>query len=520
MNDINAARLCVSIGIERAEQLADAIKRAAQSADLIELRLDYLSKSEFDSLSDSFLQTLAASSPRPLIFTLRPDEQGGRRDISFDERLRFWRSIFQSRILNQNFADIEFDLLAFIEQHENDLCTSVDWSRVICSHHDFARDGAAGVHEIYERMKKTPARVLKIAVRVDDAIECLPLFQLLERARCDKREMIILGMNEAGIMTRALAPSRGAFLTYAALDSDQKTAPGQLSVAGFEELYRVRSITRATLITGLIGSPVAHSLSPQMHNRAFAEKNLDAVYLPFEAQNLSDFMRRMAHPQTRELDWNLRGLSVTAPHKTSIVEHLDFIEPAARKIGAVNTVVVKGDALHGYNTDHVAALAPLREMIGLRDSRVAVIGAGGAARTLLWSLRQANARVTLFARNTERAARLASGFNVRCESLEGARFNCFDVVINATPCGTRGGETENETVARAAQLEGARVAYDLVYNPSSTVFLREAQRAGCTTLGGLPMLVLQAAAQFKLWTGEDAPVEAMRRAAVEAVDGI
>ena len=151
-------------------------------------------------------------------------------------------------------------------------------------------------------------------------------------------------------------------------------------------------------------------------------------------------------------------------------------------------------------------------MIELRGARVAVIGAGGAARALLWELRERGARATVFARDVERARATARRVRRAAAPLEGARFEGFDVVVNTTPLGTRG-ESEDETPATAAQLRGARLAYDLVYNPRETRFLREAREAGCETVGGLPMLVAQAAEQFRLWTGEDAPLDVMREAA-------
>jgi shikimate dehydrogenase len=193
--------------------------------------------------------------------------------------------------------------------------------------------------------------------------------------------------------------------------------------------------------------------------------------------------------------------------------HLDLIAPAAREIGAVNTIVLAGDELHGYNTDAAAALAPVAGVIELRGAHVAIIGAGGAARALLWGLQHASANVTLYARDVARAQTVAAQFGARVCPLAGARFADFDLVVNATPLGTRG-PTADETPADAAQLRGARVAYDLIYNPAETRFMRESRAAGCAqVLGGLPMLVAQAAAQFELWTGQPAPHEVMLAAA-------
>jgi 3-dehydroquinate dehydratase/shikimate dehydrogenase len=313
--------------------------------------------------------------------------------------------------------------------------------------------------------------------------------------------MIAIAMGTAGVATRILGPSRGSFLTYASLDSETATAPGQLSVSELKQIYRLEHIDRHTQVFGLVGQPVSHSLSPRIHNAAFGATDTNAVYIPFETHNLKTFIRRMVHPRTRELDWRLRGLSVTAPHKFAVMEHLDWTERAAREIGAVNTVVVEGEDLHGFNTDAPGFIKPLVQVFGdLRDARCAVVGAGGAASAALWSLKEAGAQAKLVARNVAKAKAIAERFGAECMPLEAARFDGFDMVINATPLGTVG-QFENETPLTALQLSGARLVYDLVYNPTETRFLREAREVGCQTLGGLEMLVAQASEQFRLWTG-------------------
>ncbi len=511
MKETNQPRICVPVCERYARDLPQAIARAAQVADIIELRLDYLEPAELEATMRDLPQLLRACA-HPVILTLRSREQGGHCELNIDERFAFWRNYFSRDDARADFADIELDLVFGCMKEQK-----LDWSRVICSHHDFV-GVPQDLEKIYERMVATPARILKIAVQADEITDCLPIFHLLQRARREGREMIAIAMGEAGIATRILAPSRRAFLTYGAQDEAHQTAPGQISAKDLRDLYRVHQLNERTEITGIIGAPVAHSVSPHMHNAAFAARNVDAVYVPFEVRNLKVFIRRMAHPYTRELEWNLRGLSVTAPHKSEVIEHLDWIEPAAHEIGAVNTIVFEDDALHGYNTDAGAFLAPLKNMVGdLRDARCAIIGAGGASRGVLCSLRHAGANATVFARNEARAQKLAEQFAAGARKLDSANFKNFDVVINATPLGTRG-TSENETPATASQLEGASIAYDLVYNPHETCFLREARRAGCKVIGGLPMLVGQAAAQFELWTKETAPHDIMREAAEKQLD--
>lgn len=506
------ARVCVPVCVRSAGELDDAVARASALADVIELRLDCLEDGE---VVDAFarLAGIVTKTPLNFIITNRPAGQGGRRALDARERLDFWRRtselLSDADVRSRVYADVELDLLE--STHAERLREILEGFTLICSQHDF-RQTPPDLGALYERMARTGARVLKVAAQAVDVTDCVSVLALVERARRDGLEMIAVSMGEAGLLTRVLAPAFGAALTYGSLERGRETAPGQLSVRELRELYRVHGLDRETTVTGLVGSPVAHSLSPHMHNAAFGARDLNAVYIPFEVSDVSAFVRRMARPGTRELQWNLRGFSVTAPHKNSIVEHLDWVEPSAAEMGAVNTVVVEGDLLRGYNTDARAALAPLEGLIELKGARVAVVGAGGAARALLWGLQTRGAHVTVFARDAARARATAEAFGAELEQSEGASFEGFDLVVNATPLGTRG-ELEGETPADVHQLRGARAAYDLVYNPARTRFINEAQAAGCETFGGLPMLVAQAAAQFELWTMTAAPIEVMRAAA-------
>src|SRR5437763_5429092 len=425
MSDERRARICLPVCARRAGDLRPFVARAAEVADIVELRLDCLDEDQLDTsrprLADSLkslLRDLLLNFSTPFIVTFRPAEQGGRRALDTSARVGFWQSAaaelsrdeFRARV----FADIELDL--FESPHGESLREASKNFSVICSHHDF-RQTPSDLASIYERAARTPARVIKIATRANVITDCLEVLRLLERARREGREMIAVAMGEAGLLTRVLAPSRGAFLTYSSLDDAQVTAPGQTTARELRRLYRVHDITERTLVTGLVGSPVSHSLSPRIHNAAFAALGLDAVYIPFETVDVSDFVRRMARPRTRELRWNLRGLSVTAPHKTAVMPQLDWVEPKAAEIGAVNTVRIEGDELRGYNTDAEAALKPLDGLIDLSGARVAVIGAGGAARALLWRLRERGARATVFARNGERARATANAFGADAVTL-------------------------------------------------------------------------------------------------------
>ena len=467
---------------------ASACERALEVADVVEFRLDCLEPQDLPKAVSHL-----SNFPRPIIVTFRPSEQGGHRELSREAREAFWKT--QAARGDAVWWDVEGDLAHAL---------SPDWSHTIVSHHDFS-GVPADLEQIYKRLAQTPAHVIKIAVQATEIIDCLPVFRLLDRARGEGREIIAIAMGDAGIATRILGPSRGSFLTYGSLDEDSATAPGQVNARTLRSLYNIDAINEETMICGLVGRPVMHSVSPHVHNSAFAAEGVNGVYLPFEVNDVAAFVKRIVHPQTRELNWNLRGLSITAPHKQTVMKHLDWIEQDAQEIGAVNTVVVKDDRLHGYNTDAAGMIEPLlRRITSLDGKQVAIIGAGGAARAAIWGLQRHGARVTLFARDVSKAA---ENFDLPCQPLASASFSAFDLVVNAAPVAP----------ATSDQLRGARWVYDLVYNPIETRLLQEARKAGCETLGGLEMLVAQAKIQFELWTGKTASSTIMYDAAAAAL---
>lgn len=480
MNTPGTTCVCVPVCEKDFAAFKSACERAKEWADVVELRLDCL---EPKDLADLVSQLSSLSFP--VILTFRPTEQGGYRRLSREERRTFWTTLAARG--DRVSWDLEADLTAEV---------SPDWSRTIVSHHDFS-GVPADLDAIYERLSQTPARILKIAVQANEIVDCIPVLRLLDRARSEGRGMIAIAMGDAGIATRILGPSRGAFLTYGSLDDGGATAPGQLNARKLRSLYNIDAINDETLICGVVGRPAMHSVSPHIHNAAFAHAGVNGVYLPFEVGDVRSFLKRMVHPLTRELNWNLRGLSITAPHKQTVMECLNWIEPVAKEIGAVNTIVVEEDRLIGYNTDARGFMEPLlKRTPSLKGSQIAMIGAGGAARAAVWALHREGAKVTLFVRDVSRAGRF---FDVPCRPLSSASFGEFDLVVNATPFGS--GELIDESPATAAQLSGARWVYDLVYSPIETRLLREAAEAGCETLGGLEMLVAQARLQFELWTG-------------------
>jgi len=245
-----------------------------------------------------------------------------------------------------------------------------------------------------------------------------------------------------------------------------------------------------------------------MHNAGFQARRVNAVYLPFQVRNLRDFLGAVA-------PLGIHGFSVTLPHKESILRHLDDCDPLAARIGAVNTVVVRGGGkLYGYNTDYVGVLRALERRVALRGSRVLILGAGGAARAVAFALAEAGATVSVCARRRVPAQKLARAVGGEAMERRRVRREFFDAIVNATPVGMH--PQAGAAPLRAEELN-CRVVFDLIYRPRRTRLLELAAKRGIETVSGFEMFIAQGTAQWEIWMGERAPVAAMRRAVVRAL---
>ncbi|MGA9770794.1 MAG: shikimate dehydrogenase [Blastocatellia bacterium] len=496
----NPARICAVITEESITAARAAMNRAAGVADMIELRLDYLRDFEFGNPDN--LRALIFNKPLPVIITCRAISEGGRHYVEDNARLRL---LVEGARQLADYCDIE-------ASHYSDAAKlSPDLSRLIVSYHNFD-ETPADIDGIYDRITACAAAIHKIAVRANSIADTLAVFRLLARARTERRKMIALSMQDPGLITRVLGPAAGSFLTYASIEQGRESAPGQLTCEQLRSLYRVHQITRETIITGIIGNPVAHSASPAMHNRAFAAEGIDCVYLPLATSDVKEFFTRFV----KQSEWPMRGFSVTIPHKVAVMRFLDEVDATAAKVGAVNTVVIDDGKLIGYNTDVEGAMQPLESLCRIKDMRCGVIGAGGAARAVVNGLIERGARVTLFARDMTKATALSVAFEIPAFPIESLESSDVQIVINTTPVGMYGHSEASSPVPRSA-FRNRRIAYDLVYNPVETRFLKEAREEGCLTISGIEMLIAQAALQFELWTGRRPPVDLMRTAAIERV---
>ncbi len=452
-------------------------------ADLVELRLD--------TVRNLDLEGALADRTRPVIITCRPVWEGGRFTGSEDQRHRILRRALR---LGADWVDLEwrggFEALIAERQGRN----------IVLSMHDFK--GTPGdLEDRYRAMRGTGAEVVKLAVLSRSAGDVLRLLRL-GRARRGER-LVLIGMGPAGMPTRLLPARFGSCWTYAG----EGVAPGQVCLSEMVHRYRFKRTSASTVVYGVAGAPIGHSLSPPMHNAGFEAAGLDAVYVPFEATSADDLMA-LADAL------GVAGISVTAPLKESILGHLRHVDALGRQVGAVNTVRADHNGWVGLNTDVPGFLAPLDAHGDVSGARSTILGAGGAARAVAVALASRGARVTVCARRPERAAvvaRLAGG-------TVGAwppRPESWDLLVNTTPIGTAPGAAA--TPVPAAALGGGKTVYDLVYNPGRTRLLREAVAAGCETIGGLDMLVAQAVRQFEWWSRARPSAELFKTAALTAL---
>ncbi|MDQ3486164.1 MAG: type I 3-dehydroquinate dehydratase [Acidobacteriota bacterium] len=474
------AQICVTVTGRTMEELRRA--RDAAAADVVEVRLDGVDRPD----------VAAALEGRrcPVIVTCRPSWEGGKFDGSEEERERLLLAAMDG---GAEFVDVERRA-----RFAADIIRTRRGRGLIASFHRF-EPGPADVAEELRALRSTGAQIIKLAVAVDSLAETLPLFELGARRGHDgdtEQGHVVIAMGPRGVHTRVLAARLGNRWTYAG----DAVAPGQMPASQLLDEFTFRRIRPDADLYGVVGSPIAHSLSPAMHNAGFAQAGLNAAYVAVDARDADDFV-------TFARAMKMRGASITAPFKVDLLRHADECEPLAREVGAINTLVMQDDKWTGRNTDVHGLIGPLAERIDLADVRAAVLGAGGAARAAVAGLKHAGAHVQVCARRADQGAALAAGLGVESGPFPPAA-GSWDVLVNTVP----GVEGEQESPMRDTVMDG-RIVFDLTYAPEVTPLIAQARAAGCETIGGIEMLIRQAEKQFETWTGAPPPAGLFRAAA-------
>ncbi|MCP4189884.1 MAG: shikimate dehydrogenase [Planctomycetaceae bacterium] len=481
--------ICVCIGRGRHRHVrAEHAHLVEEGAKLVELRLDYIS-------GEVNLKRLLDDRPGPVLISCRRPADGGKWSGTEAERLVLLRSAIAEGV---EYIDIEDDVAGSIPRYGK--------TKRVISLHDFTKT-PDDLEEIHARMSTMDADVIKLATMANRPHDNVRMLNLIA-----KSDIPTLGMcmGDMGTPTRVLAARFGAPFTYATFHHERTLAPGQLSFKQMTEIYRYEQITKETEVYGVIADPIGHSLSPVIHNVAFQELELNKVYLPFRVprEELSQFLQDCP-------DIGIRGLSVTIPHKESVLAHCTKVDPAVEGIGAANTLVFQDDQIIGYNTDYRAAMDSLAEVMKLPDQEkplggktALILGAGGVAKAIAYGLTRRGANVIVAARSPERATMFSETLNCKVIDWELRHTLNADILFNCTPIGMH--PNVDETPFEKNRLRPAMTVFDTVYNPEQTLLIKHAKEKHCVVVTGVDMFIRQAALQFQYFAGKPAPTDLMR----------
>ena len=483
--------ICVSIGRSRHKHMLAEYKHLCeQGAKLVELRLDYIG-------SRVSVQRLLKDRPCPAIVTCRREQDGGKFNGDETHRLMLLRQAIAAGV---DYIDLEDDIADKVPRFGK--------TKRIISYHNF-RNTPDDLREIHSRLASRDADIVKIATMAQQPHDNLRMLEMVHESEVPTVGMC---MGDIGTPSRILLAKFGAPFTYATFHHERALAPGQLSFDQMMSIYHYDKINRDTKVLGVIADPVGHSYSPVVHNAALEFAGVNAVYVPFRvpADTLDQFVEDMPR-------MGLDGLSVTIPHKESIGRYLNRVDPMVKGVKACNTVVRRENQLHGYNTDCKAAMDCLEVALGgghdqpsrLVDKRVLVLGAGGVSRAIMYGLQKRGAKVAVASRTRARADQIAAEFGAKAIEWNARHSHLTDVLINGTPIGMH--PNVDESPFNKSHLKPAMVVFDTVYNPESTLLLKEAKNHGCRVVSGVDMFIDQAVLQFWLFTGHPANDEVRQK---------
>lgn len=484
------AQIVASVFAESPEQVArDGVRAAMASADWLELRLD-----RWPAGAD--LTRALAAVPLPVLVACRTPEAGGQFRGTHQERRQLLLAALDA---GAQGLDLELGEPALVTPARPRLRLSIR------SFHSFT-----GVPKelpaLHAQLHHQPGVVGKLVVTAHDLADAAPVLELLQGLDPREQPTVAFAMGRTAWPTRILAAMLGAPLVYGCLDAASATADGQLPVALLAGLYRVRELGTGTALYGLLGNPALSSLGPWLHNRAFRRLGHDGIYLPFETSRPAAVLGMLPRR-------NLRGLSVTAPHKEAVAQLCHQLGEEATACGVVNTVLAEPHGLlTGHNTDVVGVRAALASAgVAAGSGRQAVVlGAGGAARAAAFALQQLGFEVLMLGRSLEPARSFAKARGIALGSLSRDLPDAVApaVVVHATPLGGPGHEGERP-VPQWVPKPGT-VVLDMIYQPRWTPLLTAAAAAGAVVVHGAEMFLAQAAAQLRWFTGRELPVEVLR----------
>lgn len=517
--------ICIPIAEATHQEALQAIERCAQTVDAVELRMDVIADGDLAELISAGRR---ASSRMKIIVTCRRKEESlmaptgnqanRKKEISKAAKMKLLR---QAVVLGADFIDIE---LAAGEKAIREIQSfrrkQKSLTRMIVSWHDISKTPSlAKLKEVFQACVKTGADLVKIVPYARKTSDNLKVLGLITYAKEQGRDIIAMCMGEEGKISRAMALPWGSALGFAVLPGGKKSAPGQLTVSAMMEFRRQlrsnqHSVQPWFLPPGapnfvLLGNPVRQSLSPLMHNKALEAMQIDGHYSAFCVGDLAAAMAGIR-------GMNIRGASVTIPFKKAVMDYLDEIDADAVALGAVNTVVNDRGRLAGYNTDWLGLMQALKNKMSIAGKTFVIIGAGGTARAAAYGIKKESGRPIIVNRTPEKGRALAARFHCPFYPLADIGKIKAHCLINTTSVGMYP-QIHRSPVA-AEILANYPIVVDVIYNPSKTKLLRDAEAKGCKIVSGLEMFVYQGAAQLKLWTGREAPLQLMKKTVRERLE--
>jgi 3-dehydroquinate dehydratase/shikimate dehydrogenase len=490
-------KLCVAIQADSAAELMARAEAALKDAKFVELRLDALAKPA--AALPMVKEFLAEHRDVTAIATCRRKEHGGNFVGSLTTEFEILNKSAEAgcQIVDLEVESAEEAKPAQLEHFRTRLHEA--GTALLVSFHDFTR--TKGLEQAAARIEAFEPEFVKVVSTARTLADNLAVLRLIED-RSLTAHVVGIAMGEEGLLSRVLGPRAGAAFTFASSGEGVETAPGQVTARMLRDLYRVEHLDQATRVFGVAGNPIAHSLSPLMHNTAFRRENVNGVMLPLRVRTLDDLLTVV-----RELP--LAGVAVTMPLKQEVLPYLANMDPLTGRIGACNTLRTGADGkLYGFNTDVAGVVRPLEKRLKLKGARIAVLGAGGAARAAVFGLVSQGAEVFVVNRTHETAVTLAKEAKAKALKHEQLAKSHFDVLINSTPCGMHGSK---QALPLAENELNAGLVFDMVYNPLETPLLKLAHGRGIAVVSGVEMFVQQGARQFEIWTGKPAPEAEMLR---------
>jgi 3-dehydroquinate dehydratase / shikimate dehydrogenase len=497
LRPLRLPRVCVAVTGPDPTAMLEKAEALVRDNTFLEFRLDYLPR---PVLALPKIKQFTEYHPHVvLIATCRRAASAGRFQGSIASQLDI---LWRAAAAGCQLLDLELHSATHTKPEPLQRLRSA--AALILSYHDF--HGTKDLEETLRKMVAVPADFYKLVTTANTLYDNVEMMKFIER-NSDRYSLIGLCMGEQGIISRVLGLRAGSVFTFAAVNEDERTAPGQITARELQSTYRVEHVDAPTRVYGVAGNPVAHSLSPAVMNAALRRETVNGVYLLLHAKTLKDLLACVR-------DIPIHGLSVTMPYKEKIVPYLENTDSYTAKIGACNTVVRAQDGkLYGFNTDTAGVVRPLQQRLELENAKILVLGAGGAARAAVFGLKERGAEVFILNRTPGPAQKLARSARARTLKRADIQKLFFDVIVNATPVGM--GNTR-ESPLNQNEIR-ARYVFDMIYDPVETRFLKLAKAAGAQLIAGIEMFVHQAARQFEIWTGKPAPLAEMMSVVTKAL---